>query len=140
MKQVTGAGGIFYCRDTKRFLFLLRNDKKYKNRWGFAGGKVEKDETTINGLKREIFEEVGHLPDIEKTIPIELFTSEDGHFFYHTFILIIDKEFIPILNGEHCGFAWVTMAGWPGPLHPGVFSTLKLDSIKDKIKTIVETI
>jgi len=140
MKQVTGAGGIFYCRNTKRFLFLLRNDKKYKNRWGFAGGKVENDETTINGLKREIFEEVGHLPDIEKIIPIELFTSEDGHFFYHTFILIIDKEFIPVLNGEHCGFAWVTMAGWPGPLHPGVFSTLKLDSIKDKIKTIVKTI
>ena len=109
MKQVTGAGGIFYCRDTKRFLFLLRNDKKYKNRWGFAGGKIENNETTINGLKREIFEEVGHLPDIEKTIPIELFTSEDGHFFYHTFILIIDKEFIPVLNGEHCGFAWVTI-------------------------------
>jgi len=140
MKQVTGAGGILYCRETKRFLFLLRNDKKYKNRWGFAGGKVENDETTINGLKREIFEEVGHLPDIEKIIPIELFTSEDGHFFYHTFILIVDKEFIPVLNGEHCGFAWVTMAGWPGPLHPGVFSTLKLDSIKDKIRTIVETI
>ena len=76
MKQVTGAGGIFYCRDTKRFLFLLRNDKKYKNRWGFAGGKIENNETTINGLKREIFEEVGHLPDIEKTIPIELFTSD----------------------------------------------------------------
>ena len=140
MKQVIGAGGIFYCRDTKRFLFLLRNDKKYKNRWGFAGGKVENDETTINGLKREIFEEVGHLPDIEKIIPIELFTSKDGHFFYHTFILVIDKEFIPVLNGEHCGFAWVTMQGWPGPLHPGVFSTLKLDSIKDKIKTIVKTI
>ena len=140
MKQVTGAGGILCCRETKRFLFLLRNDKKYKNRWGFAGGKVENDETTINGLKREIFEEVGHLPDIEKIIPIELFTSEDGHFFYHTFILIVDKEFIPVLNGEHCGFAWVTMAGWPGPLHPGVFSTLKLDSIKDKIRTIVETI
>jgi len=140
MKQVTGAGGILYCRETKRFLFLLRNDKKYKNRWGFAGGKVENDETTINGLKREIFEEVGHLPDIEKIIPIELFTSKDGHFFYHTFILIIEEEFIPVLNGEHCGFAWVTMAGWPGPLHPGVFSTLKLDSIKDKIRTIVETI
>jgi len=140
MKQVTGAGGIFYCRDTKQFLFLLRNDTKYKHKWGFPGGKIEAGESTIDGLQRELTEEIGIVPAIEKIIPIELFTSEDGYFFYHTFILIVEDEFIPNLNNEHCGYAWVTMEGWPAPLHPGVFSTLKLDSIKDKIKVIVETI
>ena len=140
MKKVTGAGGIFYCRSTKRFLFLLRDDSKYKHKWGFPGGKVEESETIVRGLEREIIEELGIMLDIEKIIPIELFTSEDGHFFYHTFILIVEKEFMPNLNNEHCGYAWVTIEGWPAPLHPGVFSTLKLDSIKDKIKVIVETI
>jgi len=140
MKQVTGAGGIFYCRDTKQFLFLLRNDTKYKHKWGFPGGKIEAGESTIDGLQRELTEEIGIVPAIEKIIPIEFFTSDDGHFFYHTFILIVETEFIPNLNNEHCGYAWVTMEGWPAPLHPGVFSTLKLDSIKDKIKVIVETI
>jgi 8-oxo-dGTP pyrophosphatase MutT (NUDIX family) len=140
MKKVTGAGGIFYCRSTKRFLFLLRDDSKYKHKWGFPGGKVEESETIVRGLEREIIEELGIMLNIEKIIPIELFTSEDGHFFYHTFILIVEKEFMPNLNNEHCGYAWVTIEGWPAPLHPGVFSTLKLDSIKDKIKVIVETI
>ncbi len=140
MKKVTGAGGIFYCRSTKRFLFLLRDDSKYKHKWGFPGGKVEESETIVRGLEREIIEELGIMLDIEKIIPIELFTSDDGHFFYHTFILIVEKEFMPNLNNEHCGYAWVTIEGWPAPLHPGVFSTLKLDSIKDKIKVIVETI
>jgi len=140
MKKVTGAGGIFYCRSTKRFLFLLRDDSKYKHKWGFPGGKIEESETIVRGLEREIIEELGIMLDIEKIIPIELFTSDDGHFFYHTFILIVEKEFMPNLNNEHCGYAWVTIEGWPAPLHPGVFSTLKLDSIKDKIKVIVETI
>jgi 8-oxo-dGTP pyrophosphatase MutT (NUDIX family) len=140
MKKVIGAGGIFYCRSTKRFLFLLRDDTKYKNKWGFPGGKIESNETIIGGLEREINEELGIQIDIEKTIPIELFTSDDGNFCYHTFILIIKKEFMPNLNNEHCGYAWVSMEGWPAPLHPGVFSTLKLDSIKDKIKVIVDTI
>lgn len=140
MKKVTGAGGIFYCRSTKRFLFLLRDDSKYKHKWGFPGGKVEESETIVRGLEREIIEELGIMLNIEKIIPIELFTSEDGHFFYHTFILVVEKEFMPNLNNEHCGYAWVTIEGWPAPLHPGVFSTLKLDSIKDKIKVIVETI
>jgi len=140
MKKVTGAGGIFYCRSTKRFLFLLRDDSKYKHKWGFPGGKIEESETIVRGLEREIIEELGIMLNIEKIIPIELFTSDDGHFFYHTFILIVEKEFMPNLNNEHCGYAWVTIEGWPAPLHPGVFSTLKLDSIKDKIKVIVETI
>jgi 8-oxo-dGTP pyrophosphatase MutT (NUDIX family) len=140
MKKVIGAGGIFYCRSTKRFLFLLRDDAKYKNKWGFPGGKIESNETIFGGLEREISEELGIQIDIEKTIPIELFTSDDGNFCYHTFILIIKKEFMPNLNNEHCGYAWVSMEGWPAPLHPGVFSTLKLDSIKDKIKVIVDTI
>ena len=93
-----------------------------------------------NFVRKDVDEELGIQVVIEKTIPIELFTSNDSNFFYHTFILIIEKEFMPNLNSEHCGYAWVSMEGWPAPLHPGVFSTLKLDSIKDKIKVIVDTI
>lgn len=133
------AGGLFYAIDTERFLFLLRNNSSYSNTWGFVGGSVEIGETPYQGLLREVNEEIGFNPDIVKVIPLELFTSTNKYFIYHTFVLLVDTEFMPILNNEHNGYAWVTIDGWPSPLHPGVFSTLKLDTIKSKIKTIIDT-
>jgi len=136
--KIVSSGGIFYSVESERFLFLLRNSSKYNNTWDFAGGRVEDNETPYEGLLREIEEEIGFAPNIIKTVPIELFTSENKKFTYHTYILLVDSEFIPSLNREHCGYAWVTLNGWPAPLHPGVFSTLKLDLIKQKIQTIID--
>ena len=47
-------------------------------------------------MKREIFEEVGDTPTFKKVIPLELFTSNDQKFFFHTYLIAIDGEFIPI--------------------------------------------
>ena len=43
---------------------------------------------------------------------------------------------MPKLNNEHKGYAWTSIDSWPKPLHPGVFSTFKVDEIIQKIKTI----
>jgi hypothetical protein len=37
-------------------------------------------------------------PDIKKVIPLETFISNDEHFKFHTYLCVIDKEFIPTLN------------------------------------------
>ena len=37
-----------------------------------VGGKSTETETAWQGLQREIIEEVGHQPTIQKTIPLEL--------------------------------------------------------------------
>ena len=51
---------------------------------------------------------------------------------------IVEEEFIPTLNNEHKGYAWTNIDGWPKPLHPGVFSTVKTQEISDKIATVVD--
>lgn len=134
--MIKSSGALFYSRTTNRYLFLLRNTSKYNNTWGFAGGKVEQNETEFSALKREVKEELGFMPRLEKTVPLEKFTSEDGNFEYYTYVCVVKKEFTPRLNGEHKGYAWTTLDGWPKPLHPGVFSTLAVDTIQNKIKTL----
>ncbi len=131
-------GTIFFSISTKRYLFLLRSKDSHGDTWAFVGGKVEQNESAIQGLSREILEEVGFEPTIIKHIPIEKFTNKNKQFEYHTFISVVDSEFIPILNQEHKGYAWVSIEGWPKPLHPGVFSTFKIQEIIEKIKTVSE--
>ena len=130
------AGALFYSTETKRFLFLLRNNTKTRGTWGTPGGKLLVNENVMAGLNRELIEELGSFPPIIKHIPLETFTSVDGEFQYHSFIFIVEKEFIPTLNNEHSGYAWACLEKFPRPLHPELFQTINIDIIKTKIKLI----
>ena len=107
MIEIVCSGGLFLAKDTKRFLFLLRTQGKTAGTWGLVGGKKEPtDRTAYDALKREISEEVGKTPVIKKIVPLELFTSNDQQFQYNTYVLVVEKEFIPTLNEEHSGYSW----------------------------------
>jgi 8-oxo-dGTP pyrophosphatase MutT (NUDIX family) len=133
---VKAVGVWFYCVRTRCYLYLLRNDSKYPDTWGLAGGKVEPNETLITAVERECSEELGSMPDYQQLIPIEMFTSADGGFEYHTFWCRVDHEFIPELNHEHVGYAWVHSGRLPRPLHPGLWNTVNLDAIQKKIASL----
>jgi len=133
---VKAVGVCFYCVRTRCYLYLLRNDSKYPDTWGLAGGKVEPTETLISAVERECAEELGSMPDYQQLIPIEKFTSSDGGFEYHTFWCRVDHEFIPELNYEHVGYAWIKSGRWPRPLHPGLWNTVTLDAIQKKITSL----
>ena len=107
------SGALFYSTSTKRFLFLQRTDKKTAGAWGLVGGKSKYSESAFEGLKREIQEEVGNTPKFKKVIPLEMFTSNDQKFFFHTYVIAIDNEFIPVLNEEHSGYCWTAFECWP---------------------------
>ncbi len=130
-----GCGALIYCKSTKRYLFLLRNQKRHAGSWGLVGGTVEPKETPIEALQREIVEEIGSIT-FDKIIPLEKFTSENNSFEYHTYVIPVELEFVPQLNDEHRGFAWVCIDDHPKPLHPGVWRTFNFKIILDKIKTI----
>ena len=138
--SVIGAGCLFYSLDTKRYLFLLRNGSKYSGTWGLPGGKIENGESIIDGLYREIDEEMGNTPPFLKVIPIETFTSNDYYFNYHTYLITVDHEFMPNLNDEHRGYAWVNINDYPKPLHPGVWNTFKFEVVQEKIQTLESTL
>lgn len=128
------AGIFFYSKSTKRYLYLLRTDSKTPINWGIPGGKIEEGETLLDGLERECSEEIGYFPKDLKLIPIQKFVN--GAFTYHTFFSEVEREFIPTLNDEHCGYAWVGEDQYPKPLHPGLFSTVNFDVVKEKLTTL----
>ena len=139
-KDIICSGALFYATNTKRFLFLQRNDPKTKGSWGLVGGRARYTESAFEGLKREIKEEVGETPKFKKIIPLELFTSNDQKFYFHTYVIAIESEFIPKLNGEHNGYAWVSFGKWPKPLHQGLRNTLQSKSNLTKLQTVFQLI
>lgn len=130
----TSAGIFFYCSTTKRFLYLLRSDANYA--WGVPGGKIEHNETLLEGLERECLEEIGYFPKDAKLVPIQKFVN--NNFTYHTFFCAVENEFIPNLNYEHVGYAWIGDNQHPKPMHPGLFSTVNIDIVKEKIITLTK--
>ena len=136
--RIRAAGALFLSVKTKRFLFLMRADDTYTDTWATVGGRAELGETVIESLGREIKEEIGFLPIVRKTIPIDLFVSNDGKFEFHTFICLVDNEFIPNLNNEHKGYAWSGIDSFPKPLHPALYNALKSNELKTKITSVLE--
>jgi 8-oxo-dGTP pyrophosphatase MutT (NUDIX family) len=139
LNQIICSGGLFLAKDTKRFLFLSRTQGKTAGTWGLVGGRKEpSDLTPVDVLKREIEEEIGKSPAIKKIIPLELFISSDQHFQYNTYVLLVDKEFIPVLNEEHSGYAWCDYNAWPKPLHQGVKNSFNNKIIRAKLELLLD--
>ena len=138
-EQIIASGGLFLAKDTKRFLFLLRTQGRTAGTWGLVGGRKEpSDATPFEALKREIEEEVGRVDGIKKTVPLELFTSNDQNFQYNTYVVLVENEFIPQLNDEHCGYAWCSFDHWPKPLHQGVKTSFGNKVIRAKLELLLD--
>jgi 8-oxo-dGTP pyrophosphatase MutT (NUDIX family) len=141
VSKIVCSGGLFLAKDTKRFLFLLRTQGKTAGTWGLVGGKKEpQDKTAVDALNREIEEEIGKGVDIKKIVPLELFVSNDQHFYYNTYVLLVDKEFTPTLNEEHSGYAWCGYDGWPKPLHQGVKNSFNNRIIRAKLEILLDLV
>jgi 8-oxo-dGTP pyrophosphatase MutT (NUDIX family) len=134
-----GCGALIYCSSTKRYLFLLRNQKRHAGSWGLVGGGVNSNESIIDALHREIAEEI-NLESYLQIVPLEKFTSDQGNFEYHTYLITVETEFTPTLNNEHRGYAWTYLDDHPKPLHPGVWRTFNFKAIIDKIKTFEQVL
>lgn len=133
------AGVIFLAKSTGRCLFQLRNsDKRYRHTWGFFGGTLAEGETPFEALTREVVEEIGFMPDLEKLNPIDIFESRDKKFYYYSFAAVVEDEFVPQLNEESAGYAWVNIGVWPKPLHQGAANTLGKNKGTEKLQRILE--
>jgi len=140
MDKIIGSGALFYALDTKRFLFLHRANGKTAGTWGLVGGGTENGETPFEGLQREIREEITNTPNFVKVMPLETFVSNDSKFNFHTYLIVVKEEFLPILNNEHDGYAWVSFGKWPKTLHQGLRNTLQNKTNLVKLETVFQVI
>jgi 8-oxo-dGTP pyrophosphatase MutT (NUDIX family) len=127
------AGVFFYSKSTKRYLYLLRSDQRSPT-WSIPGGGIEKDEALLEGIIRECVEEMNFDISDLKIIPIQKFVN--NNFTYNTFFCEVENEFVPELNDEHEGYAWVKEGQYPKPLHPGLFSTVNIDIVIEKLNSL----
>jgi 8-oxo-dGTP pyrophosphatase MutT (NUDIX family) len=137
-EQIVCSGALFYAKSTRRFLLLQKAHGKHEGSWGLVGGTNVTGETPWQGLQREITEEIGSIPDIKKTIPLETFVSNDTVFNFHTYLCVIDLEFVPVLSNEHKGWAWSTIDYAPKPLHQGLRNSFGNKIIRTKLQTVFD--
>lgn len=136
--MIRAIGGLIRAEDTKRYLLVQRSfNSSYPLRWGLVGGKVHHDEKLLDGLSREITEELGFLPPIEKWVAFNCFTSIDKKFQYHSLLILTPKEFIPKLNKENDGYCWVNSIENVKPLHPRLREVITSQILSESIKNFI---
>lgn len=139
-ESIVCSGALFYAKATRRFLLLQKAHGKHEGTWGLVGGTNIAGETPWQGLLREITEEIGTVPTIIKTIPLETFVSNDRVFNFHTYLCVIDNEFVPVLSNEHQGWAWTTVDRAPKPLHQGLRNSFSNKIIRTKLQTVFDLV
>ena len=135
----SGAPSIFFFFLIIQRLFLHRTQTKQNNVWGLVGGRNESEEIPYKALLREIEEEIGSVPNIVKSIPLETFVSNDEKFSFHTYLCVVKNEFIPKLNFEHNGYAWVSFNNWPKPC-TRLRNTLQNKQNLTKLQTVFQLV
>lgn len=139
-ESIVCSGALFYAKTTGRFLLLQKAEGKHAGTWGLVGGTNVTGETPWQGLQREITEEIGSIPKIIKTLPLETFVSNDRVFNFHTYLCVIETEFVPILSDEHSAWAWSTVDRAPKPLHQGLRNSFSSKTIRTKLQTVFDVV
>jgi 8-oxo-dGTP pyrophosphatase MutT (NUDIX family) len=138
--RIVCSGALIYAKSTRRFLLLQKSRGKHQGTWGLVGGTNLQDENPWQGLLREIQEEIGSVPKIIKTIPLETFVSNDKVFNFHTYLCVVNDEFIPILSDEHIAWAWSTIDYAPKPLHQGLRNSFSNKTMRNKFQTVFDIV
>jgi 8-oxo-dGTP pyrophosphatase MutT (NUDIX family) len=134
VKQFKGVGAIIVSEASGRVMTVLRSPKEsHPNTWTFAGGKVEINENSAEALSRELKEEL-QLTKIKKIIPLHRYQSRSEDFVYDTFIVLVNKEFVPELNWENSGYSWTSIDNLPNPLHPKTRKMISSSRLITKFK------
>jgi len=122
------AGVLIKSLATNKVLLLYRSEAcSYPLIWGLCSGGVNNDEDTLEGLKREIEEELSIDPNI---ITFKFKRVEDAKGIdFHYYEGFVDDEFEPVLNFENLEYRWCDMSNLPSPLY---------EKLQDKIEMLLK--
>jgi len=71
---------------------------------------------------------------------LETFVSNDRVFNFHTYMCVIEREFVPVLSDEHIAWAWSTIDRAPKPLHQGLRNSFSSKTIRTKLQTVFDLV
>lgn len=112
------AGVLIKCTETGNVFLLFRNDKTPI--WALVSGGVEKDENPLDGIKREIYEELFINPSNIQFKPIRTEQIPEKNMEFHYFEGLTNSEFKPILDQENLNYGWFPKDKLPSPLYKGL--------------------
>lgn len=133
-------GALIVSKKTKRALMQLRSEsERHSMCWGLWGGRLIGDEGDLEGLKRELCEELGWpgVPDTVAISHIYTFTTKDSKFRHVSYLILCEEEFVPTLNDESAGYCWVDLNNWPTPLHRNTGKMFASRAFQTALESIV---
>ena len=104
MKTINVVAAII-IKDNK-ILATQRGYGEFKGGWEFPGGKIEKNETPEEALKREIFEELGVKIQVNEYINTVEYDYPNFHLSMKCYICRLIDERIELK--EHSALKWLT--------------------------------
>jgi 8-oxo-dGTP pyrophosphatase MutT (NUDIX family) len=114
------SAGILIKSSKDTILLLLRNDPKPT--WSLMSGGLKENENPLEGLKREIIEELNIDPEIIEYKKIRTEDNPKSKFIYYEGF--VEKEFKPKLNNENLEYGWFKKDKLPSPLYKGLKSRI----------------
>lgn len=105
--------GILKSKDYFLVIKRNKNDEMYPGAWEFPGGHLEENELLLDGLKRELKEEIAFDAVISPQISHyydEIINKDNKkiHMIEIDFVIEVNQEDINVvLSDEHCDYAWV---------------------------------
>lgn len=122
-----GAGALFYCEPTGRFLLVQRSDTcDQPGTWCGLGGGIEEGESPDEAVRREAWEEAQFPEDAVCDLRY-VGCQEQPDFRFHNYLGVVPEEFEPILNHEHTDHQWVNWDDFPDNMHPKMMEAFGTD-------------
>lgn len=111
-KHIVAITAVIKNIEGNKILTIKRNKDEiaYPGKWAFPGGKLEKGETVLDTLKREVKEEVGlEIEDYKLFLKDYTFIRPDGHNVVGLTFLVKAKNNKIILSKDFEDYKWVTL-------------------------------
>lgn len=105
MKQIEVVAAILHKNGT--YLATQRGYGEFEGMWEFPGGKIEKNESHEDALKREIQEELGVDISVDKYLCTTEYDYPSFHLTMHCFLCNINAGDVELR--EHKSSKWLTL-------------------------------
>ena len=110
-RKIDVAAGLIIC-DNKILIGQRKHGKSLEYKWEFPGGKLERNETLKECLKRELFEEMKLDISVGKSFVISSYDYDFGTIILHSFWATCTSQNIPVVL-EHEQYKWVNLKDLP---------------------------